>query len=60
MAHIKPKEAPIYDVPHIPIKEKVLATVQYLLPLGFIIFMVIGLIFPSALPHLQKLLQQVH
>ncbi len=44
-AHIKPKEAPIYDVPHIPIKEKVLATVQYLLPLGFIIFMVIGLIF---------------
>lgn len=44
-AHIKPKEAPIYDVPRIPIKEKVLATVQYLLPLGFIIFMVIGLIF---------------
>ena len=44
-AHIKPTEAPIYDVPHIPIKEKILATVQYLLPLGFIIFMVIGLIF---------------
>jgi tripartite ATP-independent transporter DctM subunit len=42
---IKPEEAPMYDVPHIPLKEKVMATVQYLLPLGFIIFMVIGLIF---------------
>ncbi len=42
---IFPKEAPMYDVPHIPLKEKILATVQYLLPLGFIIFMVIGLIF---------------
>ena len=40
-----PKEAPSYDVPHVPLKEKLLATVQYLLPLGFIIFMVIGLIF---------------
>ena len=44
-AHIRPHEAPIYDVPHVPVKEKVMATVQYLLPLGFIIFMVIGLIF---------------
>jgi len=44
-AHIRPEEAPLYDVPHIPIKEKVMATLQYLLPLGFIIFMVIGLIF---------------
>jgi tripartite ATP-independent transporter DctM subunit len=43
--HIFPKEAPMYDVPHVPLKEKVMATVQYLLPLGFIIFMVIGLIF---------------
>jgi tripartite ATP-independent transporter DctM subunit len=40
-----PKEAPMYDVPHIPLKEKVMSTVQYLLPLGFIIFMVIGFIF---------------
>lgn len=40
-----PNEAPMYDVPHVPLKEKVMATVQYLLPLGFIIFMVIGLIF---------------
>ena len=40
-----PKEAPLYDVPKVPLKEKILATIQYLLPLGFIIFMVIGLIF---------------
>jgi tripartite ATP-independent transporter DctM subunit len=40
-----PKEAPLYDVPHVPFKEKVMATAQYLLPLSFIIFMVIGLIF---------------
>ena len=26
--HIKPEEAPMYDVPHIPLKEKVMATVQ--------------------------------
>jgi tripartite ATP-independent transporter DctM subunit len=43
--HLFPNEAPMYDVPHVPLKEKVVATVQYLLPLGFIIFMVIGLIF---------------
>lgn len=43
--HIFPHEAPMYDVPHIPLKEKVMATVKYLLPLGFIVFMVIGLIF---------------
>jgi tripartite ATP-independent transporter DctM subunit len=43
--NIFPKEAPMYDVPHVPLKEKVRVTVVYLLPLGFIIFMVIGLIF---------------
>jgi tripartite ATP-independent transporter DctM subunit len=42
---IFPAEAPMYDVPHVPLSEKVKVTVQYLLPLGFIIFMVIGLIF---------------
>ncbi len=41
----KPEEAPMYEVPHTPLREKVMATVKYLLPLGFIIFMVIGLIF---------------
>jgi tripartite ATP-independent transporter DctM subunit len=43
--HIFPEEAPMYDVPHVPLMEKVKVTFQYLLPLGFIIFMVIGLIF---------------
>jgi tripartite ATP-independent transporter DctM subunit len=42
---IFPQEAPMYIVPKIPLKEKVMATVRYLLPLGFIIFMVIGFIF---------------
>ncbi|MCX8022252.1 MAG: TRAP transporter large permease subunit [Syntrophorhabdaceae bacterium] len=45
LCHIFPNEAPSYDVPKIPLKEKVMATVTYLLPLGFIVFMVIGLIF---------------
>ncbi len=43
--HLFPEEAPLYDVPHIPLKEKVIATVQYLFPLGLIVFMVIGFIF---------------
>ena len=43
--HIFPNEAPVYDVPHVSLKEKVMATVRYLLPLGLIIFMVIGFIF---------------
>jgi len=42
---IRPEEAPLYDVPHVRLKEKVMATVQYLLPLGLIIFMVLGFIF---------------
>ncbi len=42
---IFPGEAPMYDVPHVPLKDKVIATVTYLLPLGLIIFMVIGFIF---------------
>jgi tripartite ATP-independent transporter DctM subunit len=40
-----PDEAPVYDVPHVPLKEKVMATVRYLLPLSLIMFMVIGFIF---------------
>jgi tripartite ATP-independent transporter DctM subunit len=43
--HIFPNEAPMYDVPHTPLKEKVVAAIQYLLPLGLIVFMVIGFIF---------------
>jgi tripartite ATP-independent transporter DctM subunit len=40
-----PGEAPVYEVPHVPLKEKIIATLQYLLPLSLIIFMVIGFIF---------------
>jgi tripartite ATP-independent transporter DctM subunit len=43
--HLFPQEAPLYEVPHIPLKEKVTATVRYLLPLGLIVFMVLGFIF---------------
>ncbi len=43
--HLFPQEAPMYVVPKIPLKEKMSATVKHLLPLGLIIFMVIGLIF---------------
>ena len=42
---IFPGEAPTYEVPYVTLKEKIRVTVVYLLPLGFIIFMVIGLIF---------------
>jgi tripartite ATP-independent transporter DctM subunit len=42
---IFPNEAPMYEVPHTPLKEKVIAAIQYLLPLGLIVFMVIGFIF---------------
>ncbi len=43
--NIFPGEAPSYDVVHVPLKEKIRVTVLYLLPLGLIIFMVIGFIF---------------
>jgi tripartite ATP-independent transporter DctM subunit len=43
--YFKPEEAPAYDVPHVSLKEKVMATIQYLLPLSLIVFMVIGFIF---------------
>jgi tripartite ATP-independent transporter DctM subunit len=42
---IKPEEAPMYIAPKVSLKEKMRVTVTYLLPLGFIIFMVLGLIF---------------
>ncbi len=40
-----PGEAPMYVVPRVPLQEKVTVTLRDLIPLGFIIFMVIGLIF---------------
>jgi tripartite ATP-independent transporter DctM subunit len=42
--HIQPSIAPSYDVPSYPLSEKLSATVRYILPVGFIIFLVIGVI----------------
>ena len=44
-AHLQASTAPAYDVAHVPLKEKLIFSVRYLLPVGFIVFMVVGLIF---------------
>ncbi|WP_153731415.1 TRAP transporter large permease [Sporosarcina obsidiansis] len=44
-AKLQPHLAPAYDTENISLSEKLLATAKYILPLGFIIFLVIGLIF---------------
>ena len=41
---LQPDIAPPYDVAPCPLSEKLLATVKYILPITFIIFMVIGVI----------------
>jgi len=41
----KPEEAPMYIAPKVTLKEKMRVTLRDLIPLGFIIFMVIGFIF---------------
>jgi tripartite ATP-independent transporter DctM subunit len=41
-ARLQPDQAPAYDVEAAPLKEKLQSTVRYILPLGFIIFMVMG------------------
>ncbi len=43
--YLQPSIAPVYEVVPVPLLRKFMATVQYVLPLGFVIFMVIGLIF---------------
>lgn len=43
--HIQPRIAPTYAMAHVPLSEKVLHTVRYLLPLVVIIFLVTGIIF---------------
>ncbi|MFC2068532.1 TRAP transporter large permease subunit [Chloroflexota bacterium] len=42
---LQPSIAPIYEVKRISLITKIMSTVRYILPLGFIIFLVIGLIF---------------
>ncbi|MFC2068376.1 TRAP transporter large permease subunit [Chloroflexota bacterium] len=42
---LQPSIAPRYDLPAVPLGEKLVAIVHYILPVAFIIFMVIGVIF---------------
>ena len=42
---LQPEMAPSYTPESIPLSEKIRVTVKYILPLGFVIFSVIGLIF---------------
>jgi tripartite ATP-independent transporter DctM subunit len=42
---IQPDLAPVYEVQKVPLSEKVMDTVKYVLPQGFVIFAVIGLMF---------------
>jgi len=42
---LQPSLAPAYEVAPVPLSKKLVATLQYILPLGFIIFMVTGIIF---------------
>jgi len=42
---LQPSIAPAYTVTLPPLSQKLVATVKYVLPLGFIIFLVIGIIF---------------
>ncbi len=42
---IQPHLAPTYDVTHVSLKEKLSLTLKYILPLGAIVFLVVGLIF---------------
>jgi len=44
-AHLQPSVAPSYKVDPVPLWQKVKATIQYVLPLGIIIFLVLGVIF---------------
>ncbi|MFC1979400.1 TRAP transporter large permease subunit [Chloroflexota bacterium] len=42
---LQPSIAPAYEVSHTSLLEKLVTTVRYILPLGFIIFLVVGVIF---------------
>lgn len=42
---LQPHLAPNYDIPAVPLSEKVMSTVRYVLPFGLIVFLVVGVIF---------------
>ena len=43
--HFQPSIAPTYEVPPVPLSEKLADTARYVLPQGIIIFLVVGVIF---------------
>jgi tripartite ATP-independent transporter DctM subunit len=43
--HLQPSIAPAYNVPSIPVSDKLIATIRYILPLGFVVLAVTGVIF---------------
>lgn len=42
---LQPLAAPRYDVPPVPIMQKIIPTVRYVLPIALVIFLVVGVIF---------------
>jgi tripartite ATP-independent transporter DctM subunit len=42
---LQPSIAPRYEMPPTPLSEKLMATLKYIVPMGFIVFLVIGIIF---------------
>ena len=42
---LQPSIAPAYETPPVPLSGKIIATVKYVLPIGFIFFLVVGVIF---------------
>ncbi|PIC70204.1 C4-dicarboxylate ABC transporter permease [Sporosarcina sp. P18a] len=42
--YFQPELAPAYDVEKVPLSEKLIGTVKYILPLGFIVFLLLGVI----------------
>jgi tripartite ATP-independent transporter DctM subunit len=42
---IQPSIAPNYEVPRVPLSEKIMGTVKYVLPQGVVVFLVVGVIF---------------
>jgi len=41
---LQPSIAPTYEVSHIPLAQRLMSTIRYLLPMGLVIFLVVGVI----------------
>ncbi len=42
---LQPSIAPVYEVKHIPLSDKIISTIKYVLPQGIVVFLVVGVIF---------------